>query len=118
MLFVVYLLNFVDRQVLSILANDIKADLALTDAELGFLYGTAFAIFYAQFGRPLGRHADSWSRTRLLALGLALWSCMTALLRAKPDSAVMHDHSARPSASSRVRLQLSASRPSGIPNSA
>jgi len=78
-LFVVYLLNFVDRQILSILANDIKADLALTDADLGFLYGTAFAIFYALFGIPLGRLADSWSRTRLLALGLALWSCMTAL---------------------------------------
>lgn len=78
-LFVVYLVNFVDRQILSILANDIKADLALTDAELGFLYGTAFAIFYALFGIPLGRLADSWSRTRLLALGLALWSLMTAL---------------------------------------
>jgi MFS family permease len=78
-LFVVYLLNFVDRQILSILANDIKADLALDDAELGFLYGTAFAIFYALFGIPLGRLADSWSRTRLLALGLTLWSCMTAL---------------------------------------
>ena len=78
-LFVVYLLNFVDRQILSILANDIKADLKLDDAELGFLYGTAFAIFYALFGIPLGRLADSWSRTRLLALGLTLWSCMTAL---------------------------------------
>jgi MFS family permease len=78
-LFVVYLLNFVDRQILSILANDIKADLELDDAQLGFLYGTAFAIFYALFGIPLGRLADSWSRTRLLALGLALWSCMTAL---------------------------------------
>ena len=78
-LFVVYLFNFVDRQILSILANDIKADLGLTDAELGFLYGTAFAIFYALFGIPLGRLADSWSRTRLLASGLALWSLMTAL---------------------------------------
>lgn len=78
-LFVVYLVNFVDRQILSILANDIKADLDLDDAELGFLYGTAFAIFYALFGIPLGRLADSWSRTRLLALGLTLWSCMTAL---------------------------------------
>lgn len=78
-LFVVYLLNFVDRQILSILANDIKADLALDDAQLGFLYGTAFAIFYALFGIPLGRLADSWSRTRLLALGLTLWSFMTAL---------------------------------------
>lgn len=78
-LFVVYLVNFVDRQILSILANDIKADLGLTDADLGFLYGTAFAIFYALFGVPLGRLADGWNRTRLLAIGLALWSCMTAL---------------------------------------
>ncbi|MEO6041803.1 MAG: MFS transporter [Croceibacterium sp.] len=78
-LFVVYLVNFVDRQLLSILANDIKADLGLTDAQLGFLYGTAFAIFYALFGIPLGRLADSWSRTRLLALGLTLWSAMTML---------------------------------------
>lgn len=75
----VYLVNFVDRQILSILANDIKADLGLTDAELGFLYGTAFAIFYALFGIPLGRLADGWCRTRLLAIGLALWSSMTAL---------------------------------------
>lgn len=75
----VYLVNFVDRQILSILANDIKADLGLSDADLGFLYGTAFAIFYALFGIPLGRLADTWSRTRLLAIGLALWSAMTAL---------------------------------------
>jgi MFS family permease len=78
-LFLVYLVNFVDRQILSILANDIKADLGLTDAELGFLYGTAFAIFYALFGIPLGRLADGWNRTRLLAAGLALWSLMTML---------------------------------------
>jgi MFS family permease len=78
-LFLVYLLNFVDRQILSILANDIKADLALDDAQLGFLYGTAFAIFYALFGIPLGRLADGWNRTRLLAVGLGLWSLMTAL---------------------------------------
>jgi MFS family permease len=78
-LFLVYLVNFVDRQILSILANDIKADLGLDDAQLGFLYGTAFAIFYALFGIPLGRLADGWNRTRLLAAGLALWSLMTAL---------------------------------------
>ena len=78
-LFLVYLLNFVDRQILSILANDIKADLGLDDAQLGFLYGTAFAIFYALFGIPLGRLADGWNRTRLLAIGIGLWSLMTAL---------------------------------------
>ncbi len=78
-LVVVYILNFVDRQILSILANDIKADLGLTDAELGFLYGTAFAVFYALFGIPLGKLADNWNRVRLMSFGLGLWSLMTAL---------------------------------------
>lgn len=77
-LVVVYVMNFVDRQILSILANDIKADLDITDAHLGFLYGTAFGVFYALFGIPLGKLADSWNRTRLLSAGLALWSLMTA----------------------------------------
>lgn len=77
-LVLIYVLNFIDRQILSILANDIKADLGVDDAYLGFLYGTAFAIFYALFGIPLGKLADSWKRVRLMALGLTLWSAMTA----------------------------------------
>jgi len=78
-LFLVYMLNFIDRQVPVILAQDIKAGLGLSDAQLGFLYGTAFAIFYSLFGIPLGRLADSWYRGRLIAIGLTLWSVMTAL---------------------------------------
>ncbi|MCA1748652.1 MAG: MFS transporter, partial [Sphingomonadales bacterium] len=78
-LILVYILNFVDRQILSILAEDIKADLNLTDGDIGFLYGTAFGVFYALFGIPLGRLADNWHRVRLMTLGLALWSTMTAL---------------------------------------
>lgn len=78
-LVVVYILNFVDRQILSILAVDIKADLNLTDSDMGFLGGAAFAVFYALFGIPLGRLADNWSRVKLLSIGLALWSIMTAL---------------------------------------
>ncbi len=78
-LVVVYILNFIDRQILSILAVDIKADLGLTDADMGFLGGAAFAVFYALFGIPLGRLADNWSRVKLLSIGLALWSLMTAL---------------------------------------
>lgn len=78
-LFLVYVLNFVDRQIITILAPDIKADLGLDDADIGFLYGTAFAVFYALFGIPLGRLADSWHRIRLLTLGLAIWSAMTAV---------------------------------------
>lgn len=78
-LVVVYILNFIDRQILSILAVDIKRDLSLTDGQLGFLGGAAFAVFYALFGVPLGRLADRWHRVRLLTIGLLLWSTMTAL---------------------------------------
>jgi MFS family permease len=78
-LVVVYILNFIDRQIVSILAVDIKADLGLTDSDMGFLGGAAFAVFYALFGIPLGRLADNWNRVRLLSIGLALWSLMTAL---------------------------------------
>jgi MFS family permease len=77
-LVLVYVLNFIDRQIISILANDIKRDLGLTDADLGFLYGTAFGVFYSLFGIPLGKLADNWHRVRLLTVGLGLWSAMTA----------------------------------------
>jgi MFS family permease len=73
----VYAISFIDRQILSILAEHIKADFGIDDAQLGFLYGTAFAIFYALFGIPLGRLVDHWHRARLMALGLAFWSLMT-----------------------------------------
>jgi MFS family permease len=78
-LVIVYVFNFLDRQILAILAERIRADLGVSDAELGFLYGTAFAVFYALFGIPLGRLADVWDRRKLIALGLAVWSLMTAL---------------------------------------
>jgi MFS family permease len=78
-LVVVYILNFIDRQIVSILVVDIQADLGLTNAQMGFLGGAAFGVFYALFGIPLGRLADNWSRTRLLSIGLALWSAMTVV---------------------------------------
>ena len=78
-LVLVYVFNFIDRQILSILAEDIRADLGIDDAQLGFLYGTAFAVFYAIFGIPIGRLADMWTRKSLISIGLAAWSLMTAL---------------------------------------
>ena len=78
-LFLVYVNNFVDRLIISILADEIKYDLQISDAQLGFLAGTAFAVFYALFGLPLGRLADLWVRKKLIAIGLAGWSLMTTL---------------------------------------
>ncbi|QSB45789.1 MFS transporter [Tsuneonella flava] len=75
----VYLLNYLDRQLLAIVAEDVKADLNISDADLGFLYGTAFAVFYAIFGIPLGRLADIWNRKNLISVGVTFWSVMTAL---------------------------------------
>jgi MFS family permease len=77
-LLLVYVCNFLDRQIISILAERIRTDLGVSDAQLGFLYGTAFAVFFALFGIPLGHLADVWDRRRLIAIGLALWSAMTA----------------------------------------
>ena len=77
-LVLVYIFNFIDRNILSILAEDIKADLAINDAQMGFLYGTVFAVFYAVFGIPLARFADVWSRRSLVSVGLGFWSFMTA----------------------------------------
>ncbi len=78
-LVIVYIFNFIDRQILSILAEEIKADLGVSDADMGFLYGTAFAVFYAVFGIPLGKLADVWVRKSLISVGLSFWSLMTAL---------------------------------------
>jgi MFS family permease len=75
----VNVLNYLDRHIVSILAESIKADLALDDAQLGFLLGTAFAVFYSIVGIAMGGIADRLSRKKVLAFGLALWSAMTAL---------------------------------------
>jgi len=71
--------SLLDRQILAILAPAIKADLKVGDAEMGLLFGTVFALFYALFSLPLGRLSDGWVRTRLLAFSLFFWSAATAL---------------------------------------
>ena len=79
MLLLVYVLNFVDRQIIGILAPPIKAELALSDSQLGLLGGLAFALFYATLGIPLAVLADRRGRTNVIAVSLALWSGFTAL---------------------------------------
>lgn len=78
-LVVVYTFNFIDRQILSILIEPIKADLGISDFGMGLLSGTAFAVFYATLGMPLALVADRWNRRNLIGLSLAVWSAMTAL---------------------------------------
>jgi MFS transporter, Spinster family, sphingosine-1-phosphate transporter len=79
MLLAVYTFNFVDRQILGILAGSIKADLHLTDTQLGVLGGLAFAILYSTLGVPLAWLADRTKRTWVIAGSLAVWSGFTAL---------------------------------------
>lgn len=74
----VYALSFLDRQVISILAEDVRRDLHLTDTQLGLVTGVAFALFYATLGIPIARLADRHHRPRIMAACLALWSLMTA----------------------------------------
>jgi MFS family permease len=78
-LFVVYVFNFIDRQIVSILQEPIKRDLGLSDAQLGLLTGFAFAVFYATLGIPIARLADRTARTKVIAAALLVWSVMTSL---------------------------------------
>jgi MFS family permease len=75
----VYAFNYVDRQIVTILAVHIKTDLAISDAHFGLLFGTTFALFYGLFSIPLARLADGWSRVKTLGLALSFWSGMTVL---------------------------------------
>jgi MFS family permease len=79
LLTIVYALNFVDRQILVILQESIKADMLLSDAQLGLLTGFAFAIFYVSVGIPIARWADVGNRKNIVAGAIAVWSGMTAL---------------------------------------
>jgi len=78
-LFLVYVFNFIDRQILSILVEPIKEDLGATDTQMGFLTGIAFALFYTTFGIPIARWADRGVRRSIIAMGLTVWSVMTGL---------------------------------------
>ena len=74
-----YVFNFIDRQILSILQEPIKAELGLSDTQLGLLTGFAFAVFYVVMGLPIARWADRGIRRDIIAISVTVWSVFTAL---------------------------------------
>ena len=78
-LLLAYIFNFIDRQIVGILAVPIKTELQLSDAQLGLMGGLAFALFYTGLGIPIAWLADRKSRVSIIAISLALWSGFTAL---------------------------------------
>src|SRR4051794_19791061 len=79
MLTLVYIFNFIDRQLIVILQESIKTELHLSDAQLGLLTGFTFAVFYVTLGIPIARIADKTNRRNTVAVSLFLWSIMTSL---------------------------------------
>jgi MFS family permease len=78
LLAVVYVVNFMDRNILTILLQPIKDELALSDTQLGLLSGIAFALFYVTLGVPIARLADRHNRVNIISFSILLWSLMTA----------------------------------------
>ena len=92
-LIVVYTLNFLDRQILGILAVPIQAELRLTDGQLGLMGGLAFAVLYSTLGVPIAWLADRWSRAWIMTIALTIWSGFTAVC-AMPNTDPVTDNQA------------------------
>ena len=74
-----YTFSIMDRQIVSILVEDLRTEFSLSDAQLGVLSGLAFALFYATLGIPIARLADRANRVKIVSIAVAVWSVMTAL---------------------------------------
>lgn len=79
LLFLAYILSLMDRMILTLLVTDIRADLGISDIQIGLLQGLAFVLLYSAMGLPIGRMVDRANRTHIVALGIALWSVATAM---------------------------------------
>ena len=75
---IAYVVSFLDRQLLSLVVQDVKADLDLSDTQVSLLLGFAFALFYTTMGIPIGRLADKKSRRAIIGVGITFWCLMTA----------------------------------------
>lgn len=79
MLAISYAFSYMDRQIVSILLNDLKTEFSLNDTQLGLLSGLAFALFYSFLAIPIARYADKHNRVRVISIAIGLWSVVTAL---------------------------------------
>ena len=79
LLVLLYVINYIDRQILSVLLEPIKHDLGVSDTAMGLLTGLAFALFYTTAGIPIARWADRGTRRNVIVVGVVVWSAMTAL---------------------------------------
>ena len=77
LLLVIYVVNNIDRQVMNILVEPVKKDLARSDGQIGWLVGFSFALFYTVAGFPIARLADHGNRRNIISLSLLVWSAMT-----------------------------------------
>jgi len=77
LLFLAYLLSFLDRQIIALLIDPIKNDLHITDFQFSLLHGLGFGVFFALFGIPIALAADRWKRSRIIGMGIIVWSAMT-----------------------------------------
>ena len=75
---IAYMFSFLDRQILALLVEPIRADLNISDTQMSLLQGLAFGIFYTLLGIPIGRLADRRSRRSIIAIGISIWCVMTA----------------------------------------
>lgn len=78
-----------DRSLMTVLVEDIKRDFGITDAEIGFIFGTSISVFYALFSIPIGRLADVWNRKKLLAIGIGACGLMIAVTGAAKSFAAL-----------------------------
>src|SRR3546814_9382621 len=75
----IYMFNFIDRTIISVLGEAIRRDLGLSDLQLGLMGGLAFSLFYAALSIPLARLAERYNRVRIIAVVTAIWTLMTML---------------------------------------
>jgi MFS family permease len=78
-LIVAYTVSYVDRTILTLLVKPIRESLQISDTQISLLHGLAFAVFYTVLGIPIARLADRYDRTKIITVGIAVWSIMTAL---------------------------------------